>query len=323
MNKKFEPTIIGFCCNECAYVAADLAGSSHLNYPTNIRIIRVPCSGQVDWVHILRAFENGADGVFVAGCLKEQCHYGEGNYKAEERVDFLKKILNSFGIEEERLNMYFISASMANEFARIANELTEKIINFGPSPLKKLKMKTKILNNKRELFRNLLKTISDFSPTPKFQFLEKFGGFGEPIIDKDKCLGCGACEFVCKNNALAIESKNNKFYIEHLYWKCTACGSCKDICLNKCIEIKEGLDLSRFFCENKEIKAEIELRKCENCGEDFLPILQSNEIEKIIKGISFSTSYLSFCPKCRKFEQALKIKRYLSPNFVVENKRRI
>lgn len=311
MNK-FEPVIVGFCCNECAYAAADLAGSSHFNYPTNIRIIRVPCSGQVDLVHILRAFENGADGVFVAGCLKEQCHYGTGNYLVEERVNFLKEIIRSFGIEEERLNMYFISASMANEFARVANELTEKIKSLGPSTLKKIEKKIEVSNNKRELFRDMIKSISSFYSPQEIRFLEEFKGFGEPIIDNDECLGCSACEYVCKNNALIFSSDNKNILIEHIYWKCTACGSCKDICLNDCIEINEGFDLSKLLCEDNVIKAKIDLKICEGCGEYFLPILQSYEIDRIIKTDSFSLAYLSLCLKCRKFEQAEKIRNITS-----------
>ena len=299
----FEPVIVGFCCNECAYAAADLAGSNHLSYPTNIRIIRVPCSGQVDWIHILRAFENGADGVFVAGCLKEQCHYGEGNYKAEDRVIFLKEILDNFGFEN-RLNIYFISASMANEFAKVCNEITVKIKEIGPSPLKNFKREYEISENKRQLFKNMIKILSDFSTLKDMNFKIKNKGFGKIKIDSEKCLGCGACEFVCKNNALSIRLINGRYDIEHLYWKCTGCGSCKDICLNNCIELESIFDLFDFLDEKAKTMVKIDLMSCQKCGEDFLPILQSNEIERIVNGESFSSKYLQSCSKCRISDHA-------------------
>jgi coenzyme F420-reducing hydrogenase delta subunit len=133
-KEKNEPIIIAFCCNECAYAAADLAGISRMQYPTNVQIIRIPCSGKIDMNYILTAFEQGADGVFVAGCLKGQCHYVDGNLNAEARVQFLKGILDALGFGGERLEMYFMSSSMSNKFVETAREFTEKIKKLGPNP---------------------------------------------------------------------------------------------------------------------------------------------------------------------------------------------
>lgn len=132
--EKFEPFIVAFCCNECAYGAADLAGMSHMQFPPNVHIIRIPCTGKIDMVYILKAFELGADGVYVAGCLKDQCHYIDGNYKAEARVSFLKQILKALGFGDERLEMYFMSAAMASKFVDVAKEFTERIGKLGPNP---------------------------------------------------------------------------------------------------------------------------------------------------------------------------------------------
>ncbi|MEM2906236.1 MAG: hydrogenase iron-sulfur subunit [Candidatus Bathyarchaeia archaeon] len=132
----FEPKILAFCCWWCSYGAADLAGTSKMEYPTNVRIVRVPCTGRVDPLHILEAFSRGADGVLVAGCLKDGCHYVDGNIKAEARVMGLKKKLKAVGLGDERLEMYFMSAAQSDRFVQSVTEFTERIAKLGPSPLK-------------------------------------------------------------------------------------------------------------------------------------------------------------------------------------------
>lgn len=132
----FEPKIVAFCCYYCAYGAADLAGTMRLQYPTNVKIIKLLCTGKVDVLHILRAFEDGADGVYVAGCLEGGCHFLEGNLRARKRVEYAKKLLDEIGIGSERLEMYNMSAAMGQRFAEVAEEMTEKIRKLGPNPLK-------------------------------------------------------------------------------------------------------------------------------------------------------------------------------------------
>lgn len=134
--ENFEPVIIAFCCHYCAYTAADMAGSQRLVYPANVRIIRVPCSSKVDSLHVLKAFEKGADGVYVAGCLEGDCHFKRGNERASQRVEYLKKYLEEIGIESERLEMVNMSAGMGHKFAQTATEITEKIRELGPSPIR-------------------------------------------------------------------------------------------------------------------------------------------------------------------------------------------
>lgn len=136
MSETFEPTIIAFCCKYCAYAAADLAGSMRLSYPSNVKVSQVPCTGRVDIVHLLRAIEDGADGVYVAGCLEGDCHFVSGNLKARKRVEYVKRTLEDLGIEPERVEMFNLSSAMGPRFAEIANEMTEKIRNLGPSPVK-------------------------------------------------------------------------------------------------------------------------------------------------------------------------------------------
>jgi F420-non-reducing hydrogenase iron-sulfur subunit len=136
MMEQFEPKIIALCCNYCAYAAADLAGSMRLQYPANTQIIKVPCTGKVDIIHLLLAFEQGADGVWVAGCLEGNCHFLTGNLQARMRVNRLKDILDRVGIGGERLEMYNLSAGMGARFAEIAREMNAKILKLGPSPIR-------------------------------------------------------------------------------------------------------------------------------------------------------------------------------------------
>lgn len=130
---EFEPKIVAFCCNYCAFAAADLAGAMRLQYSPSVRIIRLPCTGKVDAIHIMKAFEEGADGVFVAGCLEGQCHYLEGNIRARKRVDYVKRLLAEVEIEPERVQMYNLSSAMGGRFVEIVEEMTQKIKELGPT----------------------------------------------------------------------------------------------------------------------------------------------------------------------------------------------
>jgi F420-non-reducing hydrogenase iron-sulfur subunit len=135
--ESFEPLIVAFCCHYCAYTAADMAGSQRLCYPPNVKIVRVPCSGKVDTIHILKAFEKGADGVYVAGCLDGDCHFKNGNTRAERRVANTCKLLDEIGVGGERLEMVKMSAGMGDRFAEEAERMTEKIRQLGPNPIHK------------------------------------------------------------------------------------------------------------------------------------------------------------------------------------------
>lgn len=136
MTEEFEPKIVGFLCNWCSYAGADLAGVSRIQYPPNLRIIRVMCSGRVDPAFIFEAFISGADGVLIAGCHPGDCHYIAGNYKAQRRGILLKKLLEQFGLEPQRLRIEFVSASEGAKFAAVVKEMVENIKKLGPSPLK-------------------------------------------------------------------------------------------------------------------------------------------------------------------------------------------
>lgn len=135
-EETFEPLIIGFCCNWCSYAGADLAGVSRLQYPPNLRIIRVMCSGMVHPNLVIDALTKGADGVLVCGCHIGDCHYLDGNVKAENRKEAIELMLEDFGVEPERFRLEWVSASEGPRFAEVVREMTETVRELGPSMYK-------------------------------------------------------------------------------------------------------------------------------------------------------------------------------------------
>jgi coenzyme F420-reducing hydrogenase delta subunit len=131
-DSEFEPRIIAFVCNWCTYAGADLAGTSRLKYASNVRVVRVPCSGRVDPLYILKAFERGADGVLVSGCHPGDCHYAEGNYYARRRFQIFRDLILFLGIEPERLQFSWVSAAEGAKWADLINDLTAKLRAVGP-----------------------------------------------------------------------------------------------------------------------------------------------------------------------------------------------
>jgi F420-non-reducing hydrogenase iron-sulfur subunit len=132
----FEPKIIAFCCNWCTYAAADIAGTSRIHYPANVRIVRVMCSGMVDPIYVLKAFEKGADGVLVAGCHEVDCHYLNGPLKCDAMFAKLRRLVNTLGLEDERLRREMISTSESPIFAQVIGQMVQQLKKLGPSPLR-------------------------------------------------------------------------------------------------------------------------------------------------------------------------------------------
>jgi len=131
-----EPLMLAFCCHFCAYAAADLAGSMRLQYPSNVRVLRLPCTGKLEVNYILTAFERGIDGVIVAGCLEGGCHFLEGNLRARKRVERAKQILSEIGLDPERVEMFNLSSAEGSRFAEIVTTMSQRLAKLGPSPLR-------------------------------------------------------------------------------------------------------------------------------------------------------------------------------------------
>ena len=136
VESEFEPLILAFCCNWCAYAGADLAGTARISYPSNIRIIRVMCSGMVHPALVMDAISKGIDGVLIAGCHPGDCHYTDGNLKTERRFEAMQVMLEDMGIETERLRLEWVSSGEGEKFARVVREMTEQLKKLGPNPSK-------------------------------------------------------------------------------------------------------------------------------------------------------------------------------------------
>lgn len=132
-EQTWKPLIVAFCCNWCSYAGGDLAGTSRLSYPANVKVIRVPCSSRMNPQFIMRAFQRGADGVLVAGCHPGDCHYSTGNYHVRRRLSSLKRLLEFAGLEPQRFQVRWVSSSEGDKFAEVMQEMTEEIKALGPN----------------------------------------------------------------------------------------------------------------------------------------------------------------------------------------------
>jgi len=132
----FEPEITAFYCIYCGYMAADTAGAMHVQYPANVKFVRLPCTGKMDTRYVLEAFEQGADGVYVVACPIGNCHHVRGNERGQARIKRAAQLLEDIGLERERLGMFFMSGSQAHAFAAAAQTMTERVRKLGPNPLK-------------------------------------------------------------------------------------------------------------------------------------------------------------------------------------------
>jgi F420-non-reducing hydrogenase iron-sulfur subunit len=163
----FEPKLVTFCCTYCAYTAGDLAGSMRLAYAPNVRVVKILCTGKIDAVLLLRAFEEGADGVYIAGCAKGDCHFLEGNLRAIQVVAHAKRLLGEIGLEPERLEFFHVPASAGPLFAQRANEMTERVRKLGPNPLR--------ATIAQDAGHKLASPIDDHPPLPKARFATLIG----------------------------------------------------------------------------------------------------------------------------------------------------
>ena len=132
----FEPSVVAFLCNWCSYAGADLAGTSRLKYPANVRSIRVMCSGRVDPVFVMEALKEGIDGVLVAGCHPGDCHYQSGNYKTNRKIKLIKRLLSDLNMDPDRVRFEYISASEGQKFADTVTDFVSQLREMGPNPLK-------------------------------------------------------------------------------------------------------------------------------------------------------------------------------------------
>jgi len=201
---KFEPKILGFLCNWCSYAGADLAGVSRIQYPSNLRVIRVMCTGRIDPVLVLEALGNGVDGVIVMGCHPGDCHYMTGNYEAERKIKMLKKLISPLDLAE-RLRLEWVSASEGARFAEVVRGFTNHIKVVGPSPLRKEKLDSE----KLEGIQAAKKAVEDFRlralVARERKIIEEGNVYGKEISQEefDKVM----------DDALSAEYIRNRIYL--------------------------------------------------------------------------------------------------------------
>ncbi|MGB2582273.1 MAG: hydrogenase iron-sulfur subunit [Thermoplasmata archaeon] len=216
----FEPEIIAFTCTWCGYPSANLAGVNKIEYPPNVKIIRVMCSGSVEPGVIMDAFEHGAHGVIVIGCLMDNCHYVSGNVKAQERIDALKELFDIVGLDSRRLRTEWINASERTKFAKAVSEFVEEVRALGPIPMKK---KTKLKPRTQDETKQEVK-----------QMIEDTGAFD--------CVECGKCTTVCPIASFdpnfaprtivlrAMEGMVEDIATDRDIWSCITCEQCDVMC---------------------------------------------------------------------------------------------
>jgi len=295
--KKEKERIIGFCCNECAYAAADLAGQSGMKYPINTRIIRTPCSGSTDPFWVLEGLVQGAKGVFVSGCLPDQCHYGDGNVHAEESVIFLKKLLKGIGINPKYITSYYNSAGMPEAFSQSTDDFVKNVLALPKLPDIKNKVKS---DDKRERLLEILNAYVDAlgtrekldpKPIPR-------DGFGMIIVDENKCVSCGSCAILCETNAItAKETKKHRmmFYEHHL---CTGCEACIRACPTDAITVSKVIHLRPFLAKEKIQFSGRQFIACSKCGALYTTVGILEEVKDEFELID--SKIISLCSACRR-----------------------
>jgi heterodisulfide reductase subunit D len=221
MAEQFEPKIIAFTCTWCGYPSASLAGVNKIDYPPNIRIVRVMCSGSVEPSVIMDAFENGADGVIIIGCLMDNCHYVVGNKYAQERVDALKKLFDIIGLDSRRLRTEWINASERTKFAKTVSEFVEEVRALGPNPIPRVK-------------RDAVERTTEKTAAAVKQLIEDTGAFD--------CVECGKCTTVCPVAKYDTEFAPRTIVLRSMegmvetissdrdIWSCVTCEQCNAMC---------------------------------------------------------------------------------------------
>ena len=239
-NKEFNPKLVGFLCNWCSYAGSDLAGTSRMHHDISVRAIRVMCSGRVEPAFVIKAFAEGADGVIIAGChIPADCHYTNGNFKALARYEVFLPLLDELGIERERLQLHWISASEGEKFATVMNEFVATIKSLGPLSIDKAKL-CKLQRSPSEIINEcpVIRKSQEFAACEAASSgmidLKERSAFNMPervmepsiVFDPNKCIRCGSCvEACCLQGVEAIKMDEAEGVVID-DTKCVRCGQC-------------------------------------------------------------------------------------------------
>ena len=297
------PRVLVFACNWCSYAAADLAGTTRLEMPSEFTLLRVMCTGRVDPLHLLRALAMGADGVLVSGCHPGDCHYTSGNLHARRRVDFVRTVLEQLGLAE-RLEMVHISAAEGRRFQKVMTSFAAKIRGLGPSPVGK-NQTVRPDGGKRNALRELLAGIvADLEvKLPKDAWIPEElvpEGYSEPCYDASLCTGCGACYQACPVDNIELRDGDGERSIAHFHSRCVGCRSCEEVCPEHAVEVRPRFDLQAFLSGRRHHAVQLELRLCRECG---APVAPTNQLERAAErtreqGVQVTPS--DTCDACRR-----------------------
>jgi coenzyme F420-reducing hydrogenase delta subunit/NAD-dependent dihydropyrimidine dehydrogenase PreA subunit len=271
-----------------------------MQYPPNVRIIRVPCSGKVEITYILKAFEIGIDGIFVAGCLKQQCHFVEGNVHAEKRIQFAKEILEAIGIGGNRLEIFFLSSAMAPRFLEIVNEMTERIKRLGPALPKRVQTTKKEENiTKREYLYKIIKNLALKVPKKPIPVPKGLEEFGRIEFYPAKCIGCKKCEEICPEEAVKFkmeldlptilssvktglnEKETKRVTKRQLLYETIAKIAIKNP--SSSVNVPEGFKEYCTMLYNPKLCTVCE-KCCDICPEEAVEVIREVDLQTIIKG---------------------------------------
>jgi F420-non-reducing hydrogenase iron-sulfur subunit len=313
----FQPKILVFCCNWCSYTASDLAGTSRLKMAPNFRVIRVMCSGRVDPIVVLYALGAGMDGVLITGCHLGDCHYLKGNEDAKRRVRFLRSVLCGTGFEE-RVDMEFISASEPGKFQKTVNAFTDRIRSLGPNPLQAAGKPEKTEEKRENFVRHLERIFESTGSEPKdwrsTTEEEILDGFGAPVFDPEKCLGCGACSRICSENVIQMSDEGPKRAFAHYHWSCITCRQCEEACPNEAVKVEKAFDLKAVLARTLFPDVDFDMRKCSRCGRFFAPNVLLEHIGDT-EDLEVPADIMNTCPECRQERGAEKLKRVFNFEF--------
>ncbi len=306
MSESFAPKVLVFSCNWCSYTAADLAGTSRLQIHPDVTVIRVMCSGRVEPVLLLSALARGFDGVLVTGCHPGDCHYLTGNLRARERMDFLEELLAHFGLAD-RVEMTYVSASEGTRFAEVTADFRNRVAGLGPSPLRGLDLPA--LADKRGRFHQLLVGIRDrldlsFDEELKLASERVIAGFGHPVYDRDRCIGCGACAQMCPSSNIELVDADGQRRISFFHTTCTTCRTCEEVCPVEAIEVVREFDIASFLSRERFAANELALQTCRRCGESYSTEKHLAHVIASEELTDKDLEHLDLCPRCRRVENA-------------------
>ena len=312
--------IVVFCCNWCSYAGADVAGTMRLKLPPNFRIIRVMCSGRVNFLMVLWSLLKGADGVLVTGCHPGDCHYIAGNEKARKRMDLLEEVLGFYGLRQ-RVAMEYISASEPQRFRDVVRGFLDTVSALGPSPLRTIDaLESPKLGNDRMTRKEIIRLFLALKDALSIEIAddaivsvdELAPGFGKPQFDAERCLGCGACSRSCPMDNITIDDQGTQRHINYFHSSCVACGTCEDVCQADAIRISRTLDLKTFLEWTKLDGAELMLKCCSKCGRPYVPERHLRKVADDLSDHGLNLPPAELCDECRCSAIALQAKAVYS-----------